>query len=140
LVAWQLLAPLQTFPYYDYYNDLLGGSRAAISAMMIGRGEGLDQAARYLNSLPNASKLVAMARYNKGSVSYYFNGRVLGMEDDASLADLQKADYVIMYIHQWQRQIPSKEALDYLRSLKPVFVARIGGLDYAEVYDMKGAR
>jgi hypothetical protein len=140
LVAWQLLAPLQTFPYYDYYNDLLGGSRAAISVMMIGRGEGLDQAARYLNSLPNASKLVAMARYNKGSVSYYFNGRVLGMEDDASLADLQKADYVIMYIHQWQRQIPSKEALDYLKSLKPVFVARIGGLDYAEVYDMKGAR
>jgi hypothetical protein len=140
LVAWQLLAPLQTFPYYDYYNDLLGGSRAAISAMMIGRGEGLDQAARYLNSLPNASKLIAMARYNKGSVSYYFNGRVLGMEDDASLADLQKADYVIMYIHQWQRQIPSKEALDYLKSLKPVFVARIGGLDYAEVYDMKGAR
>jgi hypothetical protein len=140
LVAWQLLGPLQTFPYYDYYNDLLGGSQAATSVMMIGRGEGLDQAARYLNSLPNASKLVAMARYNKGCVSYYFNGRVLGMEDDASLDDLKKADYVIMYIHQWQRQIPSKEALDTLKTLKPVFVARIGGLDYAEVYDMKDAR
>jgi hypothetical protein len=137
LVVWQLLAPLQTFPYYDYYNDLLGGSQAATAVMMIGRGEGLDQAARYLDSLPNASKLVAMARYNKGSVSYYFNGRVLGMEDDASLADLQKADYVIMYIQQWQRQIPSKEALDYLKTLKPVFVARIGGLDYAEVYNMR---
>jgi hypothetical protein len=140
LVVWQLLGPLQTFPYYDYYNDLLGGSQAATPVMMIGRGEGLDQAARYLNSLPNASNLVAMARYNKGCVSYYFNGRVLGMEDDASLADLQKADYVILYIHQWQRQIPSKEALDYLKTLKPVFVARIGGLDYAEVYDMKDAR
>jgi Dolichyl-phosphate-mannose-protein mannosyltransferase len=139
LVLWQLLGPLQTFPYYDYYNDLLGGSQAATSVMMIGRGEGLDQAARYLNSLPNASKLVAMARYNKGCVSYYFNGRVLGMEDDASLDDLKKADFVIMYIHQWQRQIPSKEALDYLKTLKPVFVARIGGLDYAEVYDMKDA-
>jgi hypothetical protein len=140
LVAWQLLGPLQTFPYYDYYNDLLGGSQAAAAVMMIGRGEGLDQVARYLNSLPDASKLVAMARYNKGCVSYYFNGRVLGMEDDASLADLQKADYVIMYIHQWQRQIPSQEALDYLKTLKPVFVARIGGLDYAEVYDMKAVR
>jgi Dolichyl-phosphate-mannose-protein mannosyltransferase len=140
VVLWQFLGPLQTFPYYDYYNGLLGGSQAATHVMMIGRGEGLDQAARYLNSLPNASRLVAMARYNKGSVSYYFNGRVLGMEDDASLADLKKADYVIMYIHQWQRQIPSKEALDYLKTLKPVFVARIGGLDYAEVYDMKGTR
>jgi hypothetical protein len=140
LVAWQLLGPLQTFPYYDYYNDLLGGSQSATAVMMIGRGEGLDQAARYLNSLPNASKLVAMARYNKGCVSYYFNGRVLGMEDDASLAILQKADYVIMYIHQWQRQIPSQEALDTLKTLKPVFVARIGGLDYAEVYDMKSAK
>jgi hypothetical protein len=140
LVVWQMLAPLQTFPYYDYYNDMLGGSRAATAVMMIGRGEGLDQAARYLNSLPDPTKLVAMARYNKGSVSYYFNGRVLGMEDDASLADLQKADYVIMYIQQWQRQIPSKGARDYLKTLNPVFVARIGGLDYAEVYDMKGAR
>jgi hypothetical protein len=140
LVAWQLLAPLQTFPYYDYYNDLLGGNQAATAMMMIGRGEGLDQAARYLNSLPDPAKIVAMARYNKGSVSYYFHGRVLGMEDNASLADLQKADYVIMYIQQWQRQIPSKEALDYLKTLKPVFVARIGGLDFVEVYDMKDAR
>ena len=140
LVVWQLLAPLQTFPYYDYYNDLLGGSQAATRVMMIGRGEGLDQAARFLNSLPNASKLVAMARYNRGCVSYYFNGRVLGMEDNATLDDLKKADYVIMYIHQWQRQIPSKEALDYLRTLKPVFVAHIGGLDYAEVYDMNDTR
>ncbi|MEJ2598176.1 MAG: hypothetical protein P8Z00_07560, partial [Anaerolineales bacterium] len=140
VVFWQFLGPLQTFPYYDYYNDLLGGSRAATGVMMIGRGEGLDQAARYLNSLPNAGELVAMARYNKGCVSYYFNGRVLGMEDTATLDDLKKADYVIMYIHQWQRQIPSKEALDYLRTLKPVFVARIDGLDYAEVYDMRNAK
>lgn len=140
LVFWQLLGPLQTFPYYDYYNGLLGGSRAATGVMMIGRGEGLDQAARYLNSLPNAGELVAMARYNKGCVSYYFNGRVLGMDDTATLDDLKKADYVIMYIHQWQRQIPSKEALDYLRTLKPVFVARIDGLDYAEVYNMRNAK
>jgi hypothetical protein len=141
VVIWQLLGVLQTAPYYmNYYNPLLGGDQAAPGVMMIGRGEGLDQAARYLDNLPNARNLKVYAWYGEGSVSYYFEGETLGIEDDTTLTDLLKADYVVLYIHQWQRQLPSKEVLDFFARLTPVYVARIGNLDYAQVYDVRNIK
>ena len=137
IVFWQLLGVLQTAPYYmNYYNALLGGDRTAPGVMMIGRGEGLDLAARYLNSLPDAGRLNVYAWYGEGPFSYYFKGNTSVIEENANLDELLKADYVVIYIHQWQRQTPSKEVLDYFARMTPVFVARIGNLDYAQVYDL----
>ncbi len=138
VVIWQLLGVLQTIPYYmNYYNPLLGGDRAAPGVMMIGRGEGLDQAARYLNSLPNARNLKVFAWYGEGPFSYFFDGETVGIVDDTALTELLKPDYVVLYIHLWQRQLPSKEVLDFFARLKPVYVAHIGNLDYAQVYDLR---
>jgi 4-amino-4-deoxy-L-arabinose transferase-like glycosyltransferase len=141
LVFWQLLGVLQTAPYYmNYYNPLLGGDRAAPGVMMIGRGEGLDMAARYLNNLPDARHLNVYAWYGEGPFSYYFKGNTWVIEQDTSLDQLLKADYVVIYIHQWQRQTPSKEVLDYFARMTPVFVARIGNLNYAQVYDVRSTK
>lgn len=135
IVFWQLLGVLQTAPYYmNYYNPLLGGDRAAPEVMMIGRGEGLEQAAQYLNNLPDARRLHVYAWYATGPFSFYFKGKTLSIESTTTLTNILEADYVVLYIHQWQRQTPSKEILDYFARMKPVFVARIGNLDYAEVY------
>ena len=42
--------PAGTYPYYlSYYNPVMGGGKRAPEAMFIGWGQGLDQAARYLN-------------------------------------------------------------------------------------------
>jgi hypothetical protein len=137
IVFWQLLGVLQTAPYYmNYYNPLLGGDRAAPGVMMIGRGEGLDLAARYLNSLPDASHLNVYAWYGEGPFSYYFKGNTSVIEENTTFNDLLKSDYVVIYIHQWQRQTPNKEVLDYFSRMPPVFVARIGNLDYAQVYNL----
>jgi Dolichyl-phosphate-mannose-protein mannosyltransferase len=141
IVFVQLLGVLQTAPYYmNYYNPLLGGDRAAPGVMMIGRGEGLDQAARYLNSLPDARNLHVYAWYGEGPFSYYFKGKTSVIEPNTALNDLLKADYVVIYIHQWQRQTPSKEVMDYFARMTPVFVARIGNLNYAQVYDMGSSK
>jgi Dolichyl-phosphate-mannose-protein mannosyltransferase len=141
IVFIQLLGVLQTAPYYmNYYNPLLGGDRAAPGVMMIGRGEGLDQAARYLNSLPDARNLRVFAWYGEGPFNYYFKGKTSLIEENTALNDLLKADYVVIYIHQWQRQTPSKEVLEFFARLTPVYVARIGNLDYAQVYDMRNAK
>jgi hypothetical protein len=137
VVLWQLLGVLQTAPYYmNYYNPLLGGDRAAPDVMMIGRGEGLDQAAQYLNNLPDASKLHVYAWYATGPFSFYFKGKTLAINSSTTLNDILNADYVVLYIHQWQRQTPSKEVLDFFAQMTPVYVARIGNLDYAQVYDL----
>jgi 4-amino-4-deoxy-L-arabinose transferase-like glycosyltransferase len=141
IVFVQFLGVIQTAPYYmNYYNPLLGGDQAAPNVMMIGRGEGLDLAAQYINSLPDASKLRVYAWYGEGPFSYYFEGETFVIEENTVLNELLKADYVVIYIHQWQRQTPSKEVMDYFARMSPVFVARIGDLDYAQVYDMHNAQ
>ncbi len=140
IVFAQLLGVLQTAPYYmNYYNPLLGGDRAAPGVMMIGRGEGLDLAARYLNSLPDARRIQAFAWYGEGPLSYFFEGETKIMMAETPLSGILNADYAVIYIHQWQRQAPSKEVMDYFASMTPVYVARIGNLDYVQVYDVRGA-
>ncbi len=139
IVAAQLVGVLQTFPYYfNYYNPLLGGDRGAQGAMMVGWGEGLDQAASFLNKLTSAENLEVVAWYGDGPLSYLFKGRTISMDVTDRLDFLQKADYVVLYINQWQRQLPSPEVLEYYHQLTPDFVARIGNLEYARVYHMQG--
>ena len=143
-VVWQLLLALQTAPYYlSYYNPLLGGSERAPQVMMIGWGEGLDQAARYLNTLPHASDLRVMSHYPDGSFSYFFEGETLNLPERwGGLADeqLDGVDYLVLYIHQWQRRRPDPEMLAFFAAQTPEFVVRIDGLDYAQVYNLDDLR
>jgi hypothetical protein len=78
--------------------------------------------------------------YGEGPFSYYFKGKTSVIEENTALNELLKADYVVIYVHQWQRQTPSKEVMDYFARKTPVFVARIGNLNYAQVYDMRNAK
>jgi hypothetical protein len=90
---------LQTAPYYmNYYDPLLGGDRAAPGVMMIGRGEGLDQAARFLNSLPDARKLCVYSWYATGPFGFYFKGKTWAMDASKTLNDILIADCAVFYI------------------------------------------
>ena len=65
LVAAQLLGVLLFHPYYfDYFNPLLGGYRTAPDYVVIGWGEGMDQAARYLNQKPKVEQMTVGAWYS----------------------------------------------------------------------------
>ena len=106
---------------------------------MIGWGEGLDQAARYLNTKLNAEDLRVMTHYPDGSVSYFFDGKTRDLPDvwegpDADQMD--GIDYLILYVHQWQRQIPDPAMVDYFSTKIPEFVVKIDGLEYARVYNL----
>ena len=139
-MGWQILLTVQHSPYYlTYYNPLLGGSTKAPGVMMVGWGEGLDQAARYLNTKPNAEDLRVMTHYPDGSVSYFFDGKARDLPDvwegpDADQMD--GIDYLILYVHQWQRQIPDPAMIDYFSTQIPEFVVKIDGLEYARVYNL----
>lgn len=143
-IAFQLLLALQASPYYlSYYNPLLGGGERAQKVMMIGWGEGLDQAARYLDSLPGAAHLRVMSHYPEGSFSYFFDGETLHLPErweGPATEQLQGVDYLVLYIHQWQRQLPDAEMLAYFAARSPEFVVRIDGLDYAQVYNLASLR
>lgn len=138
LVAFQLSGVLQTYPYYlNYFNPLMGGSAKAGEVMMIGWGEGLDQVADYLNAQPFAEDLRVISWYGDGPLSYLFKGQTVGMDVDMDLDFLRKCDYVVLYINQFARQLPSTEILSYFATLTPAEVVKIGNLEYARVYDMR---
>jgi 4-amino-4-deoxy-L-arabinose transferase-like glycosyltransferase len=134
----QLFGVFQTYPYYlNYYNPLLGGARKAKQVMMVGWGEGLDQAARYLNALPRTNKERAIAWYGDGCFSYFFDGTTVPIGLDFILSDLRGTDFVVLYLNQWQRGLPSAEFMAYFEQFEPSYVVRINGVEYVRVYNLR---
>ena len=135
----QAAGSLNTFPYYfSYYNPLMGGSRKAPQVMQIGWGEGLDEAARYLNSKESAADLHVISWYSLGSFSYFFKGdsRYLGSQTKPSQSYQEKisnSEYAVIYIHQWQRQIPGW-MLEFLSNRTPEHTVWIDGIEYVQIY------
>ena len=121
---------------------MLGGPAKAPEVMMIGWGEGLDQAARYLNAQPAPERLRAAAWVWNGTFSYFFKGRSLDgrfTPDSASLRQWRETDYCVLYINQRQRGRLPPELVEYMERLDPVMTVRIQGLEYARVYDLREA-
>ncbi|MFN2199583.1 MAG: ArnT family glycosyltransferase [Caldilineaceae bacterium] len=123
---------LPTYPYFlSYYNPLMGGSARAPSVMMIGWGEGADEAARYLNTEPDASSATVASGYTNGPFSYFYDGRTV------PLYFRHMADYAVVYAQDWQRQLPSRRAIAYYARHEPMHIVKINGLDYAHIYDLR---
>jgi hypothetical protein len=147
VVAAQMWMTASVFPYYhSYYNPLLGGAPKAQEVMMIGWGEGLDQAARYLSKQPGANKLDIYSWYaNTLKINYVywtkFDWLPRGLPISAPISDeefeeMLQADYVVTYICQWQRN-SSGRLLDYLADKPIEHTVTINGIDYVYIYNMK---
>lgn len=125
---------LRLAPYYGaYFNPLLGGGRAAARAFTFGQGEGLDLAARYLNGKENARDLLAVSFYPQ-EFRYYFDGSATSLRRGDWDKTWQFADYVVFYISQVQRKLPTAELVDLFSTQQPEYTARLGGVDFATVY------
>ncbi len=127
---------LQHQPYFlTYYNPLLGGASAAERMIMIGWGEGLDEAADWLNSQPDASQNDIVAWYGDGPLSYF-------LADARPVLDFWQpdfwldADYAVVYVNQRQRDIPSEQALRAIEQEEVLHVVRRHGVDWARIYRM----
>ncbi|MCS7259890.1 MAG: glycosyltransferase family 39 protein [Anaerolineae bacterium] len=138
IVVAQAVLVLPHFPYYfTYYNPLMGGGAAAVQSVMVGWGEGLDQAARYLNTLPDATELRVVAWYST-TFEPYFHGKTLYKVEEEKISRTPKpglaADYVVLYINQVQRELPSAGALQFFRAATPVYTVTLHGIDYAWIH------
>jgi len=112
--------------------------------MQIGWGEGIDQAARYLNAKPNAAQLTVYSWYETGCFSYLFEGESHQISskyewDEAQVEQFFAADYVVIYIHQGQRKM-AEHLLGYLALQTPEYTVRLNGLEYARIYRLDSAR
>ena len=121
----------QHHPYYlTYFNPLLGGARTAPYLINVGWGEGLDQAAAYLNEKLNASDMTVAAWYS-WQFGHFFEGTSVDLSTNNPS---YSADYTVFYINQVQRGFPSEELLDYFSQRVPEKVVTLGGIDYAWIY------
>jgi len=138
IVLIQLATVVPHFPYYfTYYNPLLGGGKTAERQIIVGWGEGLDAAARWLNTLPNAENLNVVAWYST-TFEPYFRGNAIYKIGEAKISRTPKpglaADYVVFYINQVQRELPTAGALQFFRAVPPVHTVVLHGTPYAWIY------
>jgi hypothetical protein len=127
---------IANYPYYfTYYNPLLGGARTAVRAMTVGWGEGLEQAAAYLNSLPDAERLQIASWYPRSAFAPFFRGKAVSFRGDAGPA--MSSDYAVVYRNQIQRELPTAELVNYfLQHHTPVHTVTLQGVDYVYVYHL----
>ncbi len=102
-------------------------------------GGGAWTDAAYLNTKVNADNLQVFTYLASGPFSYYFDGQELNMilESGWGLKNaerLAKADYVVVYVSQWQRQL-HQPLLHVLAGIAPEHVVTINGVEYAQVYN-----
>ncbi len=138
LVLGQMTFVLPHHPYYfTYYNPLLGGGRAATRSVTVGWGEGLDQAARWLNTLPDAESLQVVSWYST-TFEPFFRGHAIYKIEEEKISRTPKpalaADYVVLYVNQIQRELPSPGALQFFLAAPSVYTVTLHGVDYAWIY------
>jgi hypothetical protein len=135
----QLASLLSAAPaYLSYYSPLPGGTRRAPQVMQIGWGEGLDEAAAYLKELPGGEE-ATVASWYRSSFATYYDGPTLSIKADptpAEQAAVDNADYLVIYIHQWQRDLPPA-LLARLRGQEPLHSVWINGLEYVRIYERR---
>ncbi len=119
-------------PYYlTYYNPLMGGHKTAPFQLNVGWGEGLNEAAQYLNENVDYENAQVASWYSNQFAPYYW-GQTLDLSDHSSALT---GDYTVFYINQIQRGFPSKELLAYFQQRQPLHQVTLNGIDYAWIYE-----
>jgi hypothetical protein len=134
-LALQLGLALPHRPHYlTYYNPLLGGTPRAKDVLLLGWGEGYEEAVPYLNDKPDAEDLqVAVGRFS--GFAPLFRGEPRSMETYS----VWETDYVAIYISQVQR-LRNEEILReyfYNPEAEPEHVVNLHGVDYLWIYPNK---
>ena len=117
-------------PYYlNYFNPLVLGWRWAPQTTQVGWGEGLSDAAFYLNELPDIEERTIAAWYD-WLFSPYSDGQVLALTGWNTV----HSDYVVFYSNQVQRKIPDPNLITYFQRRRPLHTITLNGIDYAWIY------
>ena len=120
---------LSYHPYYlSYYNPLAGGAGQAVKTMLVGWGEGMEQAARYLNQKEGARELRAATIAGPSFVPYFIGHRV-----DTVWYNSADVDYVVQYVSARQRRITDR-IIEIYGDREPEHIVRIHGIEYARIY------
>jgi hypothetical protein len=134
-----LLGSARSYPYYfTHYNHvtelLLGSDRNPILDGT-GYGVGLEQAAAFLRTKPDAAKMTVLSVNGAGAFSYYFPGETITMNaldvsDPVILGLLPAADYAVVDYYNQSRS----GVLLGLAEVVPEKIINIEGIPFLHIY------
>lgn len=141
LLLLQIAGSLSFYPYYTtYYNPIMKALRGG--SMVIGYGEGLSEAARYLAQKPDAQDLKAFVFNGMGTFSYFFPGETMvfkkaylwepGVPDVVN--GIRAADYLVILTVTQKSLAESQTLLSALQAYTPEKIIYINGTDTARMY------
>jgi 4-amino-4-deoxy-L-arabinose transferase-like glycosyltransferase len=129
----QLALTLPHHPYYlSYYNPVAGGALLAPRTLLVGWGEGMEQAAAYLNAKEDGPELRVTAWYQP-PLAPFLQGEASVLSD----ADYS-TDYFVFYINELQRDPSRAQRYCLPKALEKVIRAK--GIDYAWICSTDQAR
>lgn len=141
VIAGQGVIAVSTRPYgLDYFSPLLGGMQAAEGDLLLGWGEGLDEAAAIILAQPRGEHAVVATSNNRTSLLYFLpdTAQVIparSMGTDATVRAWTTMDYYVAYTMQWQRNGGFEIA--YLDGFEPIGTVDVNGVVFARVYDVR---
>lgn len=132
---------ISTRPYgLTYFSPLLGGMPAAEGNLLLGWGEGLDEAAEIILAQPRGEHAVVATSNNRTSLLYFLpaTAEVLPARSkgtDATVLAWAQMDYYVAYTMQWQRN--GSFEISYLEQFEPIGTVDVNGVEFARVYDVR---
>ncbi len=131
MVAVQIIIALLWYPYFlAYFNPLMGGLPRAVETTLVGWGEGMEQAAAYLNQKPNAENLFVASTPSQTFLPYFKGHGENFYTNNVAL----RADYVIIYRAQQQRLAPSPEIVRAFMARQPEKTIAIHSVPYVWIF------
>jgi hypothetical protein len=115
------------------FNQLLGGTPVAARTLRIGWGEGLEQAAAWLNQQPDITGVTTASTLKKPLQAYLRPGAQVIEGGQGPLPDT--TGYVVIYIRDQQSGL--QPPFDQFYGHAPlVYTVRIHSVDYAWIYQV----
>jgi 4-amino-4-deoxy-L-arabinose transferase-like glycosyltransferase len=132
LLAW--LNAAWWHPYsIAYFNQALGGAQAGPYAFLIGHGEGLEQAAAWLNEQPDITGVVVASTMTPPLQPYLRHGAQSFPRQGDELPD--KTGYVVVYVRNvWGGGYPPFD--QFYPQAAPLHTVTIHGVEYAWIYQV----
>lgn len=136
LVAITLVATLNAGNWYKYgiayFNPVFGGAKMGAHLFLVGWGEGLDQAAAWLNQQPDITSVTVESNL-LAPLQFYLKPGAQAIQTPVLPPN---AGYVVVYVRWIQGSDPPRPFDQFWRHATPLHVVQIHGVDYAWIYQV----
>ncbi|HEY0738195.1 MAG TPA: glycosyltransferase family 39 protein [Herpetosiphonaceae bacterium] len=127
-----LLMDLAYHNYYlAYFNPLLGGGAAAQRVLLVGWGEGLEEAGSWLGERPDVGNGPILS-WISPTLMYFVPQQVRDLD---AVTVRQLSSYAVLYLRSVQRK-EAPEAEAYVRQTPPLYTVRKHGIEYATIHQL----